>query len=180
MVNRADHRSRGWWPPSTAAAVVAVYIAFGGSALAAGGLVGDGAAAFSGMAGATALRTTRPPPVGVNTTALTTVVVSASTGATMYPGVTGDVALQIHNPNSYGVGVTAVARNGAIAADAGHSGCTTTGVTFVNQSSLTIDIPANSDASATLTDAASMSNGSLNACQGATFTIPVRLTGTSN
>jgi hypothetical protein len=31
----------------------------------------------------------------------------------------------------------------------------------------------------TLTGAASMSNASLNACQGATFTIPVTLTGSS-
>jgi hypothetical protein len=111
---------------------------------------------------------------------LTTVDVSATTTATLYPGVTGNVQMQIHNPNSYAVRVTAVTGNGTITADAGHSGCTTTGVTFTNQSSLTIDIPASSDASPVLTGAASMSNASLNACQGATFTIPVSLTGASN
>ncbi len=111
---------------------------------------------------------------------LSTVDVSASTGATLYPGVSGDVKLQISNPNPYAVRVTAVTGNGAITADAGHSGCTTTGVSFTNQSSLTIDIAANSSTTTTLTGAASMSNASLNACQGATFTIPVSLTGASN
>ena len=112
--------------------------------------------------------------------ALTTVDVSATTTASLYPGQNGDVKLQISNPNPYNVRVTGVSGNGTITADAGHSGCTTTGVTFANQSSLTIDIAANSSTTTTLTGAAAMSNASLNACQGATFSIPVTLTGTSN
>ena len=112
--------------------------------------------------------------------ALSTVDVSASTGTTLYPGVSGDVKLQISNPNPYAVRVTAVTGNGTITPDAGHSGCTTTGVTFTNQSSLTIDIAASSSTTTTLTGAVAMSNASLNACQGATFTIPVSLTGASN
>ena len=118
-----------------------------------------------------------------NSQALTTVDVSATTGASLYPGVTGDVKLQISNPNPYPVRVTGVSLNGQqsdIAADSGHSGCTTTGVTFTNQSSLTIDVAANSSTTSTLTGAAAMSNASLNACQGAAFTIPVSLTGASN
>ena len=111
---------------------------------------------------------------------LTTVDVSASTAATLYPGVSGDVKLQISNPNPYAVRVTGVSGNGTITPDAGHSGCTTTGVTFTNQSGLTIDVPASSSTTITLTGAAAMSNASLNACQGATFTIPVTLTGASN
>ena len=70
--------------------------------------------------------------------------------------------------------------NGTITPDAGHSGCTTTGVTFTDQSGLTLDIAASTSTQFTLNGAASMSNASLNACQGATFTIPVTLTGTSN
>ncbi len=112
--------------------------------------------------------------------ALTTVDVSASTTATLYPGVSGDVKIEIGNPNPYNVRVTAISGNGTITPDAGHSGCTTTGVTFTDQSSLTIDIAASSSTTTTLTGAASMSNASLNACQGATFTIPVSLTGASN
>src|SRR5690349_11443542 len=109
--------------------------------------------------------------------ALTTVDVSATTSASLYPGTSGDVKLQISNPNPYAVRVTAVSGNGTITADAGHSGCTTTGVTFNNQSSLTLDVSGNSDLATTLNNAASMTNASLNASQGATFTIPVSLTG---
>lgn len=112
--------------------------------------------------------------------ALTTVDVSASTTATLYPGVNGDVLIQIQNPNPYPVRVTAITGNGAITADAGHPGCVTTGVSFTNQTGLTIDIAANSNVSRTLTGAASMTNASDNGCQGATFTIPVTLTGASN
>lgn len=120
--------------------------------------------------------------------ALTTVDASASTTATLYPGATGDVVLTVSNPNSYPVRVTSVSlrgTNGDITADSGHSGCTTTGVSFVNQSGLSIDVPAksgstNGTATATLTGAATMSNASLDACQGAVFTIPVSLSGQSN
>ena len=116
--------------------------------------------------------------------ALSTVDVSASTTATLYPGVSGDVLIKLDNPNPYAVTVTGITGNGAITADAGHSGCTTTGVTFTNQTGLTLTIPAKSGGvdgtlQSTLTGAAAMSNASLNACQGATFTIPVTLTGSS-
>ena len=112
--------------------------------------------------------------------ALTTVDVSASTTATLYPGATGDVILKIDNPNSYPVRVTDVTGNGAITADAGHPGCVTTGVTFINQTGKSIDIAANAQTQVTLSGAAKMSNASDNGCQGATFTIPVSLSGTSN
>ena len=111
--------------------------------------------------------------------ALTTVDVSATTGASLYPGVNGDVKIQVSNPNPYAVRVSAIADTGAATPDAGHSGCTTTGVKFYDQTGLTLDIPANSSTTTTLTGAASMSNASLDACQGATFTIPVSLTGAS-
>jgi hypothetical protein len=112
--------------------------------------------------------------------ALSTVDVAASTSATLYPGgPAGDVLIRISNPNSYPVTVTGVAGNGAITADAGHSGCTTTGVSFTDQTGLTIAVPANGQTQHTLSGAATMSNASLNACQGATFTIPVTLSGAS-
>ena len=116
--------------------------------------------------------------------ALTTVDVSASTDATLYPGVSGDVKLKIRNPNPYSVTVTAVSGNGSVTPDAGHSGCSPTGVSFTNQTGLSINVPAKSggvdgEVETTLTNSASMSNASVNACQGATFTIPVSLTGSS-
>ena len=112
--------------------------------------------------------------------ALSTIDVSASTTASLYPGVNGNVLIKVHNPNPYPVRVSAVTGNGTITPDAGHSGCTTTGVTFTDQTGLTLDIAGSSDLQTTLTGAASMSNASLNACQGAIFTIPVNLTGASN
>jgi hypothetical protein len=41
-------------------------------------------------------------------------------------------------------------------------------------------VPASGATTATLNGAASMSNASSDGCQGATFTIPVNLTGASN
>jgi hypothetical protein len=117
--------------------------------------------------------------------ALSTVDVSASTTATLYPGADGDVLIKIHNPNPYPIRVTDISGNGTISADAGHSTCGSdgtrpTGVTFTDQSSLTVDVAANSDTQTTLSNAAHMSNASDNSCQGATFTIPVSLSGASN
>jgi hypothetical protein len=117
--------------------------------------------------------------------ALSTVDVSASTTATLYPGgPAGDVTIRISNPNTYPVTVTGVTGNGAITADAGHASCTTTGVSFTNQTGLSISVPAksggvNGETQTTLSGAASMSNASVNGCQGATFTIPVTLSGAS-
>lgn len=115
-----------------------------------------------------------------NSQALTTVDVSASTAATLYPGANGDVLVRISNSNPYPVRVTGVAGSGPITADTGHPACATTGVTYTDQTGLTIDVAAGGQGSSTLTGAAQMSNASDNGCQGATFTIPVSLTGASN
>jgi hypothetical protein len=112
--------------------------------------------------------------------ALTTVDVSATTAATLYPGADGNVLLKINNPNPYPVRVTDVTGNGTVTADSGHAACVTTGVTFTDQHSQTIDIAAGAQTQTTLTGAAHMSNASDNGCQGATFTIPVSLVGASN
>lgn len=112
--------------------------------------------------------------------ALTTVDVSASSLASLYPGADGNVLIKVSNPNPYPVRVTGVTGTTAITADSGHATCVVTGVTFANQTGLTIDVPASSSTQTTLNNAAHMSNASDNGCQGATFTIPVSLTGTSN
>jgi hypothetical protein len=120
--------------------------------------------------------------------ALSTIDASASTNATLYPGVNGDVTVRVSNPNAFPVRVTGVSLDGDnsdITVDGGHSGCSPTGVSFTDQTGLTIDVPAksggtNGATTATLTGAAAMSNAAVNACQGATFTIPVTLTGSSS
>jgi hypothetical protein len=113
--------------------------------------------------------------------ALSTIDVSASTTASLYPSADGNVLLKVSNPNTYPVRVTSVTGSGSITADAGHAAaCVTSGVTFINQTAQTIDVPASGSTQVTLTNAAHMTNASDNGCQGATFTIPVSLTGASN
>jgi hypothetical protein len=105
----------------------------------------------------------------------------------LYPGLSNkDVNIKINNPNSYPVTVTSITGNGTIVADSTHqtAGCgtssdaTDTGVTFADQTGLTISVGANSNTTVTRS-AASMSNASVDACQGATFTIPVSISGHS-
>lgn len=113
--------------------------------------------------------------------ALTTVDVSATTTAQLFPGGTGDLKLRISNPNPYPVRVTDVDGNGTITSDKGPS-CNgaSTGVSFADQSSLSLIIPANDAATFTLTGSVSMSNASDTSCQNVVFTVPVALTGASN
>jgi hypothetical protein len=117
--------------------------------------------------------------------ALSTVDVSASTSATLYPGgPAGDVLIRISNPNTYPVTVTGVSGSGSITPDGGHSGCSPSGVSFTNQTGLSISVPAkvgatNGETQTSLSGAASMSNASVDACQGAVFAIPVTISGAS-
>jgi hypothetical protein len=96
----------------------------------------------------------------------------------LLPGGTGDVTLEVDNPNSFPVTLISVtqAPSGTITADGNHSGCTTTGVTFTNQTGLTKAIPAGGKVSVDLPGAVSMATTSPAGCEGATFSIPVTIT----
>lgn len=111
-------------------------------------------------------------------TALTTSV--ATTTATLFPGGNGNVNVKIVNPNPYAVTVTTVSGSGIVTSSV--PACDlSTGVTFTDQTGLSLVVPANSAGTQfTLTGAAAMSNASANACQGAVFTIPVTLSGASS
>ena len=114
-----------------------------------------------------------------STGTLQAVTVAASTGTPgtpLIPGHGGDVILKVNNPNSVAVTLISVAGNGPITADAGHSSCTTTGVSFTNQIGLSINIPGGGTTNVDLSGAASMSTPSSNGCQGANFSIPVSIT----
>ncbi len=114
--------------------------------------------------------------------ALTIGDASASTTADLYPGATGTVKLKVTNPNSFPVRITAVAKqtSGSITSDKGAACNASTGVTFTDQSGLTLDLAAGATSTFTLSGAVSMSNASDNTCQGAIFTIPVDVTAISN
>jgi len=119
------------------------------------------------------------------TDTLQTVTVAALVGgddpasALVPGGPAAEVILRVTNPNASAVQVYGVTGSGAITADAGHSACTTTGVTFTAPASPitpTVTVPASSTVLVRLPGAASMSVASLSACQGATFSIPVTMT----
>jgi hypothetical protein len=112
--------------------------------------------------------------------ALSTVDVSATTPATLYPGATGNVKLSISNPNPYVVTVSSVAGSGTITSDKGAACNASTGVTYADQTGLSLSVPAGGSATFTLNGAVSMSNASDDSCQGAVFTIPVSLSGASS
>ncbi len=154
-------RTRRWWA-AMAGSVLLVVVGCG-VAFAVWSVTGSGAgAAQSGT--------------------LQTVTVTALTGAdlpssTLVPGGSAEVILRVSNPNGTAVQLYSVAANGPVTADAGHSGCTTSGVSFVAPATpVGTSLAANSTTLVHLPNAASMSTASLSACQGATFRIPVTVT----
>jgi hypothetical protein len=148
----------------TVLATVAVGALVAGAAIAAWSVSGSG----SGYAKAT------------TATLLTVGDASASTSADLYPGGTGAVKLMVTNPNGFAVRITSVSGTGAITSDKGAACNASTGVTFTNQSGLTLDLAGGATSTFTLAGAVAMSNSSDNSCQGALFTIPVSVSGVSN
>jgi hypothetical protein len=144
------------------------------------GVVGSGAArAFwtAGGAGASAAGTGTLQAVTV-----AAVVAGDTPSSALLPGgPAADVILRVHNPNSVSVQVYSVTGNGPVTADSGHSGCTTTGVTFTPPAAPvtpTVTVPGGSTILVHLPGAATMSTAAQASCQGATFHIPVTLTAT--
>jgi hypothetical protein len=119
---------------------------------------------------------------GATTATLNPVTVAALTGgdapsSSLRPGGSADVVLRIQNTNPFTVTLVSVAGGpGAITPDPAHAGCTTTGVTFTNQTGLNVSIAASGTTLVHLPGAAAMGAASSNGCQGATFSIPVTTT----
>jgi hypothetical protein len=114
------------------------------------------------------------------TTAKALTTTAASTTAQLFPGANGDLKITIKNDNGYPVQVTDVTGSGTITSDKGSACDASTGVTFTDQHTQALDVPAGSSATFTLSSVVHMSNASDNACQGAVFTIPVSLVGASH
>ncbi len=105
-----------------------------------------------------------------------TVTISSATvspNTPLLPGGSGDVTFKVTNPNGFAVTLVSVVGNGTITSN--QSSCTTTGVTFTNQTGLSTSIPADDTATIDLPGAATMSTASSAGCQGATFSIPVTI-----
>ncbi len=104
---------------------------------------------------------------------------SASTTGDLYPGGGGALKLKVTNPNSFPVQITAVSGNGAITSDAG-AGCNAGhGVTFADQTGLSLALAAGATTVFSLSGSVAMSTSSVNSCQGAIFSIPVTVTAAS-
>jgi hypothetical protein len=118
-----------------------------------------------------------------------------TTDATLYPGVTGDLKISINNPNPYPVTVTSITWNpsdGVQATPVDGKNCNNTGVYFGNFSNgnnigsggvlSSLDPQVGYGTSAEFVPPASvhMINNSEDGWQGATFSIKVHVSGTSN
>lgn len=106
---------------------------------------------------------------------VTALVGGDTPSSALLPGSSADVVLRVSNPNPQPVTLLSVTGAGSITPDAGHPGCTTSGVTFTDQTGLSMTIPASGTTLVHLAGAASMSAASSNGCQGATFSIPVSI-----
>jgi len=145
------------------------------SALAIGGLVAYAAWTTSGSGtGSVAARSASALVVGDGTTS-----------TTLYPNGKADLTVTLQNTNDYNVDVTSIAQGALVSGSASpvavsdnHNGCTAADVTFTPP---TVDfvIGAHTTYTLTLTNAVSMSNSAEDACQGATFTVPVIANGAS-
>ncbi|MCJ7436185.1 MAG: hypothetical protein MUP97_00255 [Acidimicrobiia bacterium] len=111
--------------------------------------------------------------------ALTINTVTAT--ADLYPTGTANLQYTVTNPNPYKVNIALIEPNGAITVDAGHSGCNVVSVTLTAASYVqNFDVLGGAtSANQTLTGAVVMSNAANDSCQGATFTIPLKVTGAS-
>jgi len=102
----------------------------------------------------------------------------------LYPGARGGLAVTVANPNSFPVIVNRVAPGpGPITADAAHqaAGCNQHGVSLADDTfNVSWPIPKNSQQTFVISNSVLMANSSDNACQGATFSIPVSVTATSS
>jgi hypothetical protein len=104
---------------------------------------------------------------------------SASTVADLYPGGSGAVKISVTNPNAFAVTITGVTGAGAITSDKGAACDASTGVTFTNQTGLSLSLAGGATTVFSLSGAVAMSNADVTSCQGGVFTIPVTLTATT-
>jgi hypothetical protein len=120
---------------------------------------------------------------GASSSAGHNLVISAgSAAASLYPGGSGQIVLTITNSNDSIAHVNSLALDtasgsGGFAVDSGHSACTTAlaALTYTTQSA-GYDVPAHGSLPVTLPAAAlTMGLGAASVCQGATFTVYLKV-----
>jgi hypothetical protein len=101
----------------------------------------------------------------------------------LYPGGTSDLTVTVANKNDFPIRITSVSPGpGEVTADPEHraAGCRNTGVVVAQDViPVTWQVPNNAVGVFTVGDGLRMTNSSETACQGATFTIPVRASAVS-
>lgn len=106
------------------------------------------------------------------------VTVSAATGAAdLFPGFSGrDVFFTVTNPNPYSVLFSSMAVGTVTSSDP--IGCPSSSVSVASATGLNVAVAANTtSATQSIVDVVTMVAGAPNACQGATFTIALTLSG---
>jgi hypothetical protein len=103
-----------------------------------------------------------------------------SASSPLYPGGTGDVDLTVANPNGVQVKIPSLVLDtsqgtAGFSVDGGHSGCVLSTLSFTTDST-GWTVPANAAAyHINLANAIAMSTSAVNACQGATFTVYLKV-----
>ena len=119
-------------------------------------------------------------PTAINVTGTTAT-------ADLYPGKTqGSLYVEFQNPNPYGVSLTTITP-GTVTVDGAHAGCNVASVSLDGvypqlPIALTADDAAaggTDEFAGPLTNAVTMTTAAVDACQGATFTINLTISGTS-
>ncbi len=111
-------------------------------------------------------------------TAIALTTSPATPTESLYPGSVGSVALTVNNANPYPVTARTIVADGPVVASSSACQSAGHGVSFVDQTGSWL-IPAGGSTTLTVEGAVSMAATSPDACQGATFTIPVRIAGQS-
>lgn len=110
-----------------------------------------------------------------STTSVNSTIGSDTTGTPLYPGAAKTFTVTINNPNAYPVVVNSISAGSSTATAGGCAAGTVTSAAVNNPGST---IAAGGNAVYTLT--ATMSGTATDACQGATFTLPLTATLSSN
>jgi hypothetical protein len=146
-----------------------------GIAAAAAVVVNAGAAwAYWQITGSKVAQTTDGPPVELALRA------RSDLNQALRPGATGDLIVTVTNDNSFPVKITSVVGGGTISADPEHAkaGCTATGVQLSRaRFEVLWEVGRNTIGAFNVPGGLTMRPGAGKACEGATFTVPVRVSG---